>query len=108
MGAPGNSIFDFFESTQGMTYQKIILFAEQEATRAERLCLSGKAGQESDLKECRRYAECLKQLIFFFRYGYRPAHLPEDHYELFRELCRTVSRKRRGSTRCDTPPETVF
>ena len=108
MIAPGNSILDFFESTQEMTYQEIILFAEKEATRAERMCLSGKTGEDFDLEECRQYAECLKKLIFFFRYGFRPAHVPEDHYELFRELCQTVSRKQRGSTRCDTPPETVF
>jgi hypothetical protein len=91
-----------------MNYQDIILFAEQEATRAERLCLRSDAGENCDLQSCRNYADCLKKLIFFFRYGFRPADVPEDHYELFQELCQTVSGQQRGSTRCGALQETLF
>lgn len=108
MVVPTNDIFDFFESTQGMDYQDIILYAEKEATRAERLCLSGKIDQESNREEYRKYADCLKKLIFFFRYGFRPAQVPEDQYELFRDLCQMVSSKQRSSTRCESPQEIVL
>jgi len=100
-----HDILDFFNSSQGMNYPDLLLHAEQEATRAERLCLNRHASDVHDLESCRRYADFLKKLIFFFRYGIRPADVPENQYELIQELCNAVSRKQGASPRCGPADE---
>jgi hypothetical protein len=93
-------IVNFFDSTQKMGYEEVILFAEQEALRAERMCLKCDFADDTRPEECQQYADCLKKLIFFLRYGIRRANISEKHYELFQDLCHNLSKRKRFLARC--------
>jgi hypothetical protein len=64
------------------------------------MCLKGEFDEAATLEKCQDYADCMKNLIFFMRYGMRPANVPEGVFELFQELCRNVSVRQRTVTRC--------
>lgn len=95
-----HDILQFFGSTQDLSYPELILYAEQEAVRAERMCLKGAFDEAATLGKCQDYADCMKNLIFFMRYGMRPANVSEGIFELFEELCRNVSVRQRTAARC--------
>lgn len=93
-------ILSFFESTLDLSYPEVILYAEQEAMKAQRMCLRGDADETVNLETCQDYADCMKKLIFFLRYGMRPSNVPEGIYLLFQEVCHSASVRQRSAVRC--------
>lgn len=90
-------IADFLQATEGKDIQEIIELADREATEAER-CLY-RSGAAAELKNgCgRQYAQCLKDLIFFMRYGIKPAGLDPAHLALFRSITLNNGKPMAGS-----------
>ncbi len=84
-------ISQFISATAGKDALDIIELADKEATEAERNRY--RSGAESARRrQCGlQYATQLKDLIFFIRYGVRPAGLPPGHMQLFQGLVRATT-----------------
>lgn len=82
-------ISDFIRATHGKNHQEIIEMADREATEAERSLYRTKA-TETQRKGCgRMYAQQLKNLIFFIRYGVKPAGTDALQFELYKTVFKT-------------------
>jgi hypothetical protein len=84
-------ISKFIKATSGKNALDIIELADKEATEAERdRYRSGAVALRR--RQCgHQYAQQLKDLIFFIRYGVRPAGLPPGHLQLFKSMMRAAS-----------------
>ncbi len=77
---------DFYGTVDGLERLDVIYAADQEATRAERLWYRSRFSSPDQATACRSYANTLKHLIGFLRYGVRPVGLKEEHYRLFCQI----------------------
>jgi hypothetical protein len=89
----------FVEEIKHRDYPDIICLAEQESVSAwrmaQKLIRRGSLGHQESMK----YAETLKELIFFLRNGIRPRESSKEDLELFEVVCRDLLR-RRCRSRC--------
>jgi hypothetical protein len=83
----------FVESIRGIDYYETIYAAEREATAAERLSIRLRKDKEADANISQSYADLLKGLINFLRYGIMPPCIENHHYTLFEILCKEMSQK---------------
>jgi predicted nucleotidyltransferase component of viral defense system len=86
----------FIQAIQDKDYLDIIHFADQEATKAER-DLYRRKGESTEPKE---YAEMLKDLIFYIRYGVKPQNIGNAEFQLFRSVCEDLAKRRETRSRC--------
>ncbi len=84
-------ILEFLRTVEGKDDLKIIEMADREATEAER-CLYRQGATEAERSACgQAYANHLKNLIFFIRYGIRPSGTDAQHLAHFRSVCNAES-----------------
>jgi hypothetical protein len=76
---------EFVESMKAKSYSEIIIAANREATLADR-CLYRKDKCLAEDADCIRYAKQLKDLIYYFRYGTRPAGAAMQDIVLCKDL----------------------
>jgi hypothetical protein len=84
-------ISKFIKATLGKDALDIIELADKEATEAERNRYRSGAETHRRRRCGHQYAQQLKDLIFFIRYGVRPAGLPPGHMQLFKSMMRPAS-----------------
>jgi hypothetical protein len=89
-------LMSFIESIQDKDYLDIIYFADQEATKAER----DGYREKGKAREPNEYAEMLKDLIFYIRYGVKPQNMRNDNFQLFRSVCEELTKRRETRSRC--------
>jgi hypothetical protein len=83
----------FVESIRGNDYYRTIYAAEREATAAERLSIRLRNYKEADANISQSYADLLKGLINFLRYGIMPPCIENHHYNLFNIVCKDMPQK---------------
>jgi hypothetical protein len=77
---------EFIEAIRDRDYLEVIYLAEKEATEAERLKYRFKAKKRDEEEYCLGYADVLKNLIFFLRYGVKNRRIAKKDLDLFRSL----------------------
>lgn len=83
MPAKSLNFSDFIVRVQDLDPDGIICLADQAATDAERRCYSRIAAEKQQCPESRRYADTMKNLIRYLRYGVKPRGLSETEKALF-------------------------
>ena len=79
-----NDIIEFIGNVADKDVSDIILIAEDETTMTERLYLKNQRSQDPVYEKCRCYAEQLKMLITYLRYGARPSGLPRESIKMLK------------------------
>jgi hypothetical protein len=69
---------DFVSKTTGRDYHEIIYLADREATAAQRRVFHTGVSEEEKDRCGYQYAECLKGVIAYLRYGIKPACVSEE------------------------------
>jgi hypothetical protein len=77
---------EFIEAIRDRDYLEVIYLADKEATEAERLKYRFKAKKRAEQEYCPGYADVLKNLIFFLRYGVKNRLIGKKDFDLFRSL----------------------
>lgn len=77
---------DFLQRADGCGYDEIIALADREATEAERRRYLSRCSEEEKLLCGREYADCLKGLIAYMRYGLKPARFAPEMLQHFDRL----------------------
>jgi hypothetical protein len=94
-------IQQFSELATQQDYLELISIANQEATEAERLLYQKNRDDfGKDENRVLNYVQCLKDLIWYMRYGFMPKMNDNRIGDLFDEICRKVSRNDRPKPRC--------
>jgi hypothetical protein len=75
---------DFIQQIDNNDIPAIIMKAQDETTEAERYYLRHKIKQNLALEQTHIYAEQLKMLISFLRYGVRASGLPKDAVDILK------------------------
>lgn len=83
------SFRDFMEEIKDLDPLEIVNLANQEATEAERMMLRRAVDNHPKGTCGRRYAESLKGLIYYVRYGVRPAWIENEDFK----LCQGIEEK---------------
>ncbi len=84
-------ILEFLRTVKGKTEMEIIEMADREATEAER-CRYRQGATDGERSNCgQAYANQLKNLIFFIRYGIRPSGTDAEDLARFRAVCSPAS-----------------
>jgi hypothetical protein len=99
MISPSLNINEFAEHVFGQGIPDLIHLADLEATEAERLFYQKRNG-EGDADKLLRYAQTLKDLIRFFRYGIKPRATETIEGQVFEKLCQEISRTNKSQSRC--------
>jgi hypothetical protein len=96
-------IGEFLEVASKQDYSDVILLADQEATETERLYYR-KRYQDLGVKEQKllSYAQDLKDLIRFIRYGLVAKDIDKETAEAFNKFCCAISENGRDRPRCDS------
>ena len=94
MLSPSCDFEEFFEAVRGKRYLDVVYHAELEATEVERLSYRHKAAAEKDNKGCRKYADTLKELIFFLRYTVKPYRVKGEQASIFRMIQRELAQNK--------------
>ena len=79
-----NDITEFIDIVADQDISDIILIAENETTMTERYYLKNHRSQDPACEKCRCYAEQLKMLITYLRYGVRPSGLPRESIQILK------------------------
>lgn len=75
---------EFIGHIDNQEVPEIIMMAQDETTAAERYYLRHKHKQNPATEQTHTYAEQLKMLIMFLRYGVRASGLPKDSLDLLK------------------------
>lgn len=94
MLSPAFNLEQFVEKVRGEDYFGIVYAAEQEATEAERLSLRLQKTLDPDFNKSKSYADTLKKLINYLRYGFLPFSLEDYQYALFKIVYKEMSHKK--------------
>jgi hypothetical protein len=94
MISPSYDFHQFVEAVKGMKFLDIIYHADQEATRAERFIMRNRRDVDGVGESCRRYADTLKDLIFYLRYVLMPHSLSDSDSSLFHSLSESLARRK--------------
>lgn len=86
MISPKCDLRQFIEAIQTRDYLEAIGLADQEATEAERLRFRIRGDELENAGNCPRYAELIKGLIQYLRYGVRTSLVRQEDVEIFRTL----------------------
>ena len=73
-------INDFIAKVADEEYLDMIYVADQEATQAERCIYNPRCGTYDSLEHIQSYADDLKRLINFMRYGIKPSGVAPDRF----------------------------
>jgi hypothetical protein len=99
-----SSDFNFEEFSKRVKYRdclELIYLADREATETERLIYrKGRDGADAAEERLIQYAQTLKALIWFVRYGIKPKAIKGTNGQIFDALCREVAENRRFQPRC--------
>jgi hypothetical protein len=74
---------EFVGKIENLDPDAIICLADREATEAERRCYSRIAEKRLECPDSLHYAQTMKSLIRFLRYGVKPRGLSADEHSLF-------------------------
>ena len=81
------SFEEFIENVQATDLLELMYLTEKEATDAER-CLYRMGVSPPRRESCGvRYAEILKNFLFYMRYGIRPRGVSDEIFETYRQTC---------------------
>lgn len=86
---------DFIGAIRGRDYFETIFLADKEATEAERLLLRASVNERRQQRCGMEYAQMIKNLIFFVRYGIKPYGVDTREFEMIQSLG-SIKRPRRG------------
>jgi hypothetical protein len=78
----------FVDSINGLDPDELLWRTEKEATAAERCRYRRGVSDEDRERFGIQYADILKKLIFFMRYGIKPSGLTDEDLKLFRRVCK--------------------
>ncbi len=79
------SMVEFLNKARSNSYQRVLTLANREATDAERF-LYKKKGAVDGNTTVREYASCLKDFIFYIRYGIKTKKLRSLDLDPFEDL----------------------
>ena len=88
------SIREFADALQGKDYLEIIYIAEQEATEAERSLYRPKTAKSFRQNGGEKYANLLKDFIFYIRYGVKTPAISDSDFQMFRSLRKGILKSR--------------
>lgn len=92
MISPSFNIKEFLDAMVGRGFVEIFNAADQECGTAEHLS-RGKKGKAAKEMGSMSYAASLKALLFFLRFGRRPASISDKEFALYRPVCEELIRK---------------